>query len=123
MIGIVAAEFPDIDHPKSLPRKVLRKIMPVFILSAFAILFFVWRIWEKDPVSFVLFIAAPAFLIIFYEKFIPRHRGATHKWPGLTAMVLISLPLGLAIGGFVNVLIIVSFVVIGFSTHILLDHL
>ena len=123
LLGVMASEFPDIDHPKALPRKVLRGVMPAIILFVFAYLFFAWRIWTKSALFMLIFLAVAAALLLYYEKFIPKHRGATHKLPGLITVVILSLPLAFAFGGLVNILVTVSFVVVGFSTHILLDHL
>ncbi len=124
VIGIIASEFPDIDHPKSLPRKVLRGLMPALILFIFIYLFFAWRIWTKNFLMISLFFATPFLIIFSYEYFIPKHRRATHKWPGMAMLIAVTIPLASAVGlGITNFLIIASFAVLGFSTHILLDHL
>ena len=124
IIGIVASEFPDIDHPKSLPRKVLRGIMPALIIVVFGYLFLSWRIWTKGIFIIVAFIAAPVLTILSYEYFIPRHRGATHKLPGMIVMIVLTIPFVLAVGmNFINLVVLVSFAVLGFATHIVLDHL
>jgi membrane-bound metal-dependent hydrolase YbcI (DUF457 family) len=123
MIGVMASEFPDIDHPKALPRKVLRGIMPAIILFVLAYLFFAWRIWVKSALSILAFFGAAAAMLLYYEKLIPKHRGATHKLPGLLTVIVLSLPLAFAFGGFANILVVTAFAVVGFSTHVLLDHL
>lgn len=124
ILGIVASEFPDIDHPKSLPRKVLRGIMPAIVLFVFIYLFFAWHMWTKNFLMISLFFAAPFLVISSYEYFIPKHRGATHKWPGMATMVALSVSFSFVVGfGVVSLLILTAFAVLGFSTHILLDHL
>ncbi|MCD6576021.1 MAG: metal-dependent hydrolase [Nanoarchaeota archaeon] len=124
IVGIISSEFPDIDHPKSLPRKVLRGIMPAIVIFTFIYLFFSWRIWTHGLFEISLFFAAPLLIIMFYEYFIPRHRGATHKWPGMATMVALSVSMSFVAGlSFVNVITITLFAVLGFSSHILLDHL
>ena len=123
-LGIISSEFPDIDHPKSLPRKIMKGVMPALILFLFAYIFFVWRIWTKDFITIGLFISAPIILIYFYEVFIPRHRGATHKLPGMISMIVLPAVFVLLFGwGFINFLVLMVFVVGGFSTHIILDNL
>jgi len=124
ILGIVASEFPDIDHPKSLPRKIIRGIMPATIIFVFVYLFFDWRMWTKNVVLISLFFGAPFLIIFSYEYFIPKHRGAMHKWPGMATMVVLSISFSLVVGfGFISLLILTAFAVLGFSTHILLDHL
>ena len=123
ILGVMASEFPDIDHPKALPRKVLKGVMPALILFVFAYLFFAWKIWTKGVLSIIIFLVIMVVLLSYYEKFIPKHRGATHKLPGLITVILLSLPLAFAFGGFMNILVILSFATVGFSTHVILDHL
>ncbi len=124
IIGIVSSEFPDIDHPKALPRKILRGIMPAIVLFTFLYLFFKWRMWVRGFWKISLFLAAPVVILATYEYFIPKHRGATHKWPGLAVVVALAFLLSTIAGlSVVNVLVISTFAVLGFSTHILLDHL
>lgn len=123
LLGVMASEFPDIDHPKALPRKVLRGIMPAIILFVFGYLFFDWKMWTKNIAYIVVFVVTVAILILYYEKFIPKHRGATHKLPGLITVIALSLPLAFAFGGIVNVLVISAFTAVGFLTHVALDHL
>ena len=122
VLGVVSAMFPDIDHPKALPRKVLRGIMPAVVLFVFGYLFFKWRILQQTQWNMILFFAAPVLIILFYQYFIPRHRGATHKWQGLMTMILAAVVLSVVFGGIVNALILITFAVLGFSTHIVLDH-
>lgn len=123
VLGIVSAMFPDIDHPKALPRKVLRGVMPAFVLFIFGYLFFDWRIMHQSQWNIVLFFAAPVLIILFYQYFIPKHRGATHKWQGLITVILIAAVLSIVFGGIVNALVLVTFAILGFSTHIVLDHI
>lgn len=122
VLGIVSAMFPDIDHPKALPRKVLRGIMPAVVLFVFGYLFFKWRILQQTRWNIILFFAAPILIILFYQHVIPRHRGATHKLPGLITMILAAVVLSVVFGGIVNALILITFAVLGFSTHVVLDH-
>ena len=124
LIGVVSSEFPDIDHPRSLPRKVLRGIMPTIIVVLFGYLFFIWKIWNHGIFIISAFFATPIILVLSYEYFIPKHRGATHKLPGMAVMIALTIPFVLAVGpNFVNLIVLVSFAVLGFSTHVVLDHI
>lgn len=124
VLGIISSEFPDVDHPKSLPRKIMKGLMPAVILFIFGYLFFTWKIWTKDFVIIGFFISLPIILIYFYEYFIPRHRGSTHKLPGMIAVSVLTVPFTFLFGwNLINFIVLIVFVITGFSTHILLDNL
>lgn len=124
VVCIVASEFPDVDHDHSLPRKVMRGIVPGLIGMIALYLFFSWRFWNSSLVEQILFVAFPAVFLISYEKFIPRHRGSIHKFPGLLILLVIIavaayfLNFNLIDGG-----VLLLFGAVGFSTHIFLDHI
>jgi uncharacterized membrane protein YeaQ/YmgE (transglycosylase-associated protein family) len=124
ILGILSAEFPDIDHPKALPRKVLRGVMSAFVGFVFLYLFFDWRVWRMSILKIVLFLLTPIIILFTYEKFIPHHRGATHKLPGLITVVSIASLFALVVGfNFVGLFSLVAFASFGFFSHIILDHL
>ncbi|MCD6547471.1 MAG: metal-dependent hydrolase [Nanoarchaeota archaeon] len=124
ILGVIASEFPDIDQKNSIPRKVLRTYFPALVIIAFVYLFFKLRVWTKDILYLIGFVAIPVIIILTYEKFIPRHRGAIHKLPGLIMISITTLPIGILLNANLSIFLILElFVFIGFSTHILLDNI
>lgn len=123
-IGIIASEFPDIDHPNSLPRKILKGVMPALIFFLFIYLFFSLRIWNYGFILASSFFILPILAILTYEHFIPKHRGATHKWPGIAFLVGLTIPFSLATGFNLTItLSLILFALSGFFTHVVLDSL
>lgn len=121
---IVASEFPDVDHDKSLPRKIMRGMVPGLVIFAIIYAYLTRHLWTSPLwMQIVLIIAAVAFIGI-YEKFIPKHRGALHKFPGMAVMVAIVVLLGVVLKMSVFEIVVLGvFAAIGFSVHILMDHM
>ena len=116
--------FPDIDHDYSIPRKLLRGMMPGLIGVLALYLFFSWRFWKNSLIKQAVFVAFPFLFLVTYEKFIPRHRGAVHKWPGLLFLLAIVGVLSFFLKyDFLGLGILALFATVGFSTHILLDYI
>ena len=124
VISIGSAMFPDIDHDHSIPRKLLRGLMPGLVGVIALYLFFSWRFWNTSLVQQAIFVAFPFLFLVTYEKFIPRHRGAVHKWPGLLFLLaLVGILAFFLKYDFVGLGVLVLFSVLGFGSHILLDYL
>lgn len=124
IICIIASEFPDIDHNHSLPRKIMRGIVPGIVGMSMLYFFFSWKFWNVPMIQQLLFVAIPIIFLFTYEKFIPRHRGSIHKWPGLSLFILTIAGIAYFMNvGWVDGGILVLFGVIGFSTHVILDHI
>lgn len=124
IVCIVASEFPDIDHNHSLPRKILRGIVPGLVGIVALYLFFSWKFWNGSSLEMILFLIIPVVFLVSYEKFIPRHRGSIHKWPGLVLFISIVVTLAYFLRfNFLDGAILVLFGVLGFVSHILLDHI
>jgi len=124
IICIIASEFPDIDHDHSIPRKVMRGIIPGLVGIMILYLFFSWRFWNNSILEQVLFIALPIIFLVSYEKFIPRHRGAIHKWQGLVLFLAVTAAIAYFLKfGIIDGAIVVLFGAVGFSSHVVLDHI
>lgn len=124
IICIIASEFPDIDHDHSLPRKVLRGIIPGLVGIIALYLFFSWRFWNSSWLEQVLFVVLPIVFLFSYEQFIPRHRGSIHKWPGLALFLAVLIAIAYFLRfGVVDAAVLVLFGAVGFSSHVILDHI
>jgi membrane-bound metal-dependent hydrolase YbcI (DUF457 family) len=124
VLALVATEFPDIDHKRSMPRKILRGIIPGLVI--FLLIYFVWtgRMWQGPILNLVVLTALALIFIFAWERFIPRHRGPTHKLPGLVFLVVSAAAFAYFLGlGTVSLAILVAFSVLGFVMHVILDHL
>ncbi len=123
-LGIISSEFPDIDHSKSLPRKIMRGIIPAILLFIFGYFFMIWEIWTREYIVIGIFISILIIIIYFYEFLIPRHRGSTHKLPGLVALLVFTAFIPFLFNWkVINVITLSVFVILGFSTHIILDNI
>jgi hypothetical protein len=124
IVAVLSAGFPDVDHEKSMPRKVMRGIVPGIVAVFGLYYFFSNRLWQQNLLSIAGLIAVCSAFVLLYEKFIPEHRGATHKLPGLAFVAIISSLVGIFLGlGILNAVILSIFAIVGFSSHVLLDHL
>lgn len=124
ILAITASGFPDIDHEKSMPRKIMRAIVPGVVIFLVIYYFFMNHMWNAPVLSIIMLVGVAVVFVFAYEKFIPEHRGATHKLPGLVFVIAISVIAAFFLSfNFVSALVLAVFAVIGFSTHILLDHL
>jgi hypothetical protein len=121
---IIASEFPDVDHEKSLPRKIMRGLVPGLVIFATIYAYLNWHMWTAAIYLQLLIFAVPIAFILIYEKFIPKHRGALHKYPGMIVMIAIVVILGVMLKmGFMEMLVLSVFAAIGFGVHILADAL
>jgi membrane-bound metal-dependent hydrolase YbcI (DUF457 family) len=124
LVCIIASEFPDIDQDKSLPRKVMRGVLPGLVGMLALYLFFSWRYWNSQLWEQALFVALPAAFIISYEKFIPRHRGAIHKFPGLAVLLSVIAIIAFFVHfSWIEGGVLLLFGAVGFGTHVFLDHI
>jgi len=124
ILAVTAAGFPDIDHEKSMPRKIMRSIVPGIVIFLVIYYFFANHMWDAPVLNMIILFGAAALFVFTYERFIPQHRGATHKIPGLAFVVAISVIAAFFLGfSFISAVVLVVFSIIGFSTHVLLDHL
>jgi len=86
IVFIFSSLIPDIDHPKSIPRRIARALF--FILSLSSILFFLLLYFGAEPI--VTFILAPAagllaasLLTGLFDFLLPKHRQEFHSiWAG-----------------------------------------
>ena len=81
-IFIISSIMPDIDHPKSIPRKIARAMFFVLVLSASII--FLLMLAKPEPVETLLIIPSLALLTAFlftflFESAIPGHREELHS--------------------------------------------
>jgi len=124
ILSIMSAGFPDIDHEKSMPRKIMRALVPGIVIFLVIYYFFTNHMWTAPVLNIIILFGIAVLFVFTYEKFIPQHRGATHKLPGLAFVVAISIIAAFMLGfGFVSAILLAVFALIGFSTHILLDHM
>lgn len=124
IICIAASEFPDIDHDHSIPRKIIRGILPGLVGVIALYIFFSWRFWKNSLIEQAVFVAFPFLFLATYEHFIPRHRGAVHKWPGLLFLLALVGVLAFFLKyDFLGLGVLILFAAVGFSTHIVLDYI
>lgn len=124
VLCIGSAMFPDIDQENSTPRHILRGLMPGIVGILALYLYFSWRYWKNSLLEQGLFIAFPFVFLLIYEKLIPRHRGAIHKWPGLMMLAGAVIVLGLFLGyNPLGIGILVLFSTLGFSSHVIMDYI
>ncbi|MDD5181954.1 MAG: metal-dependent hydrolase [Candidatus Nanoarchaeia archaeon] len=124
VLCIGAAMFPDIDQENSTPRNIMRGIVPGLVGLIALYLYFSWRYWNNSLLEQALFIAFPFVFLLVYEKFMPRHRGAIHKFPGLLMVSGAVIVLGLFLGyNPLGIGVLVLFSVLGFSSHVIMDHI
>ncbi|HDQ59695.1 MAG TPA: hypothetical protein ENN30_00710 [Candidatus Woesearchaeota archaeon] len=124
MLCIMVSEFPDIDQHNSIPRKVMRHLLPGVVIALSLYLFFSWRVYSESLLHILLFIAVPVAFLTVYERFIPAHRKEVHKLPGLVAVALLMW----LISAFLNLSMMETTAIIlfgsaGFISHIALDTL
>ena len=83
-IFVVSSLIPDIDHPKSIPRKIARALFFVLVLCASIVILLLFA--KPEPVATLLITPSLALLIAFlltflFESTIPGHREELHsKW-------------------------------------------
>jgi hypothetical protein len=124
VIAVISCEFPDIDYNKSMPRKVMRGLVPGVVIFFALYYFFTNQMWNAPLLNIILLVIVAVGFILSYEKFIPHHRGPTHKLPGLLVLVVASVAIAFILGfGFINALLLALFAAVGFAIHLILDHL
>lgn len=124
VICIGSAMFPDIDQENSTPRNILRGVIPGLVGIIALYLYFSWRYWKNSLIEQALFIAFPFAFLFVYEKFIPRHRGAIHKMPGLMILLGTVVVLGMFLEyNPLGIGILALFSTMGFSSHVIMDHI
>ncbi len=122
--GIIAFGFaflPDIDHPKAVARKAYREFGTIIVaLVLFAML------WIYGKMEVVLAIALSALLAIAFikisEKFMPKHRGITHKF-AFAGMLAVAMYIIMAVIGNKHAAIYAISGLIGYCSHIILDRM
>ncbi len=102
-IFVVSSVIPDIDHPKSIPRKIARALFFVLVLCASIVILLLFA--KPEPVATLLITPSLALLIAFlltflFESTIPGHREELHSKMtallfglGVFLICLTSLPL------------------------------
>ena len=121
---VMAAEFPDIDQGNSIPRKVMRHLLPGVVVALIVYLFFYWSMWSRTVGELLLFLIVPAIFLFSYEKFIPAHRREIHQLPGLAIVIVLMIAVGAFLRlNFLETTILSACAGLGFISHIALDHL
>ncbi len=120
---VLSSLLPDIDHPKSIPRKIVRTIF--FTLAFFSVLFFALLYLKTDQAFIVvipLIALLPAFLLThLFEASIPKHRREMHSpLTGFLFGLLVFLTCSLSLSFYVSLAFGAS-VAGGYIFHILVD--
>ncbi len=109
--------FPDIDHPKSLIRKI------TFFLLFYFLAFFVAVCLVAGFPEKIVIISISSLLTYFLYKKIPLHhrgRRSLHRWRHAVLLLIVFS----AISVFLNISLIFSlFVLLGYSSHLLFDRI
>ncbi len=122
---VASSLLPDVDHPKSIPRKLMRGL--VFLLIFFStILALSFLFPQKDPFAAFLFLPATALLASLVITFIieisiPKHRGKIHSAGAGLFLGLLVFVLSAVLVPVPTALLLASAVFLGYTLHIAVD--
>lgn len=80
LVFVFGSIVPDVDHPKSTPRKIFRALFVILLLSSISILLIISGGSSQDYlIPAVVALATTLLLLFLVERFIPKHRGIVHS--------------------------------------------
>jgi hypothetical protein len=122
---VASSLLPDVDHPKSIPRKLMRGLvfLLIFFSSTLALSFLFPK---KDPFAAFLFLPATALLASLVITFIieisiPKHRGKIHSAGAGLFLGLLVFVLFAVLVPFTAALSLGSSAFLGYLFHLLVD--